>query len=116
MTLTCEVLEVSANGYFKHWRRGNVDKRNRPRVNKRISDKALLVHIKAIHVEVKEEYGWPKMGRNCRLGAFGWARSVGESSLMLLPSSRSIDQIALDAAGVTKATPPMRNVPPELSW
>ena len=30
-------------------------------VNKRISDEALLVHIKSIHAEVKQEYGWPKM-------------------------------------------------------
>ena len=29
--------------------------------SKRIGDEALLVHIKAIHTEVKEEYGWRKM-------------------------------------------------------
>ena len=29
--------------------------------SKRISDEALLVHIKAIHGEVKQEYGWSKM-------------------------------------------------------
>ena len=32
-------------------------------MNKRITGEALLVHIKAIHAEVKEEYGWPKMGK-----------------------------------------------------
>ena len=26
-----------------------------------MSDKALLTHIRAIHAEVKAEYGWPKM-------------------------------------------------------
>ena len=30
-------------------------------MNKRISNAALVVHIKAIHAELKEEYGWPKM-------------------------------------------------------
>ena len=61
VTLVCEVLGVSASGYFEHWRRKDADKPSRPGANKRISDEALLVHIKAIHCEVKEEYGWPKM-------------------------------------------------------
>ncbi len=61
VTLVCEVLGVSASGYFEHWRRKDADKSSRPGANKRISDEALLVHIKAIHAEVKEEYGWPKM-------------------------------------------------------
>ena len=61
MTLACEVLEVSASGYFEHWRRKDTTKPSKPGVNKRISDEALLVHIKAIHAEVKQEYGWPKM-------------------------------------------------------
>lgn len=29
--------------------------------HKRMSDEALLAHIRAIHSEVKGEYGWPKM-------------------------------------------------------
>lgn len=61
LTLACEVLGVSANGYFEHWRRKDADKPSRPGANKRISDEALLVHIKAIHAQVKQEYGWPKM-------------------------------------------------------
>ncbi len=40
------MLGVSASGYFEHWRRKDAGK---------------LVHIKAIHAEVKQEYGWPKM-------------------------------------------------------
>ena len=32
-----------------------------PGANKRVSSEALLAHIRAIHVEVKQEYGWPKM-------------------------------------------------------
>ena len=61
VTLACEVLEVSTSGYFEHWRRKDTTKPSKSGVHKRISDEALLVHIKAIHVEVKQEYGWPKM-------------------------------------------------------
>jgi putative transposase len=61
VTLTCEVLEVSASGYFEHWRKKDADKPSRPGANKRISNEGLLVHIKVIHAEFKEEYGWPKM-------------------------------------------------------
>ena len=61
VTLTCEVLGVSASGYFEHWRRKDAGKPSRPGANKRISNEALLVHIRAIHAEVKGEYGWPKM-------------------------------------------------------
>jgi putative transposase len=61
ITLACEVLGVSPSGYFVHWRRKDTNKPSKPEVRKRISDEALLVHIKAIHAEVKQEYGWPKM-------------------------------------------------------
>jgi putative transposase len=30
-------------------------------LNRNLSNSALLVHIKAIHTEVKQEYGWPRM-------------------------------------------------------
>ena len=63
VTLTCEVLEVSASGYFEHWRRKDTTTPSKPGVSKRINDEALLVHINAIHAEVKQEYGWPKMWR-----------------------------------------------------
>lgn len=61
VTLTCEVLEVSASGYFEHWRRKSADKPIQPRSSQRIADAALLVHIRVIHAEVKAEYGWPRM-------------------------------------------------------
>ncbi|WP_155402807.1 IS3 family transposase, partial [Ralstonia solanacearum] len=43
----------------------------RPR--RSISDDALLVHIRAIHAEVKGEYGWPRvwkelLARGIRVG------------------------------------------------
>lgn len=61
VTLTCEVLEVSASGYFEHWRRKSADKPIQPGSSQRIADAALLVHIRVIHAEVKAEYGWPRM-------------------------------------------------------
>ncbi len=73
VTVACEALGVSASGYFEHWRRKDASKPGRPGANKRISDEALLVHIKAIHAEVKQEYGWPKvwkelLARGVRVG------------------------------------------------
>ena len=61
VTLSCEVLGVSASGYFEHRRRQARTQPSKPGGNKRISNEALLVHILAIHAEVKHEYGWPKM-------------------------------------------------------
>ena len=61
ITLACDVLGVSASGYFEHWRRKKLDTPTKPVANRRMSDEALLVHIRAIHAEVKGEYGWPKM-------------------------------------------------------
>ena len=61
ITLACEVLGVSASGYFEHGRRKTLPKPSKPGSHKRMSDEALLTHIRAIHAEVKGEYGWPKM-------------------------------------------------------
>ena len=52
---------MSASGYFEHWRRKDASKPSRPGGSARISMEALLVHIRAIHAQVKGEYGWPKM-------------------------------------------------------
>jgi putative transposase len=60
-SLACEILGVSTSGYFEHMRRKGADKPSKPGANKRISNEALLAHIRAIHAEVKQEYGWPKM-------------------------------------------------------
>ena len=67
VSLTCEVLRVSASGCYEHERR---DGRPSPM---RMSDDALLVHIKAIHAEVRGEYGWPRiwkelLARGIRVG------------------------------------------------
>ena len=71
VTLTCEVLEVSTSGYFEHRRRQAQAAPSKP--GGRISNEALLAHIRAIHAEVKGEYGWPRMwkellGRGVRVG------------------------------------------------
>ena len=49
------------SGYFERWRNKDAGKPSKPGANKRVSDEALLVHIKAIYAGVKEEHGWPNM-------------------------------------------------------
>lgn len=61
MSLACELLGVSTSGYFEHTRRNGTVKPSEPGANRRISNEALLTHILAIHAEVRQEYGWPKM-------------------------------------------------------
>jgi putative transposase len=56
VSMSCEVLELGASGYFA-WRR----RRNEGCPAGRHSDEALLAHMRAIHAEVKGEYGWPRM-------------------------------------------------------
>jgi len=68
VSVQCEVLEVSPSGYHEHFRR-----RASPERRKRLSNDALLVHIKAIHAEAKGEYGWPRvwkelLARGLRVG------------------------------------------------
>ena len=58
ITLMCEVLEVSPNGYFSweaaHRRPGRGARRGH-------SDEVLLAHIRAIHEQLRGEYGWHRM-------------------------------------------------------
>ena len=58
ITLMCEVLEVSPSGYFSWEAAGR-----RPAAGPRRShsDEALLTHIRAIHEQLRGEYGWPRM-------------------------------------------------------
>lgn len=59
ITLQCEVLNVSVSGYFEHQRRKDI---GRPaKLGNRLSDEALLAHIKAAHAGSKGEYGWPRI-------------------------------------------------------
>lgn len=58
VSISCEVLDVSASGYFT-WRRRRGSSGPRPAGH--YSDEALLAHMRAIHAEVRQEYGWPRM-------------------------------------------------------
>jgi transposase InsO family protein len=58
-SISCPVLEVSVSGYFNWLRRLRQGEDGGPRG--RHSDEALLAHIRAIHAEVKGEYGAPRM-------------------------------------------------------
>ena len=57
VSMFCEALEISPSGYHQRRQRSGDDKPLRCH----ISNDALLAHIKAIHVQVKGEYGWPRM-------------------------------------------------------
>jgi hypothetical protein len=72
VTMTCDVLGVSASGYFEHQRRRRSTQPSRPGGG-RLGNEALLAHIRAIHAEVKGEYGWPRvwkelLARGIRVG------------------------------------------------
>jgi transposase InsO family protein len=58
ITLMCEVLQVSPSGYFS-WEAGQREPSNG--AQRRLSDEALLAHIRAIHQQLGGEYGWPRM-------------------------------------------------------
>ena len=58
ISVQCRVLRVSAAGYHAHLVRRASDAQRR-----RLSDEALLVHIKAMHAETRGAYGWPRIRR-----------------------------------------------------
>jgi len=57
VSVVCEVLEVSPSGY--HQRRQHTTQDGPPR--RWVSNDALLAQVKAIHTQVKGEYGWPRL-------------------------------------------------------
>lgn len=66
VSVACEVLGVSPSGYHEHKVRSAKPRR-------RITDDALLVHIRAVHAESRGEYGWPRvwkelLARGIRVG------------------------------------------------
>ena len=68
VSVMCEVLGVSPGGYHQHFtRQARLTERTR------LSDDALLVHIKAICAESRGSYGWPRvwkelLARGIRVG------------------------------------------------
>ena len=72
VTLACEVLDVSASGYFEHQRRRERGRPSQPGGG-RLGNEALLAHIRAIQADTKGEYGWPRvwkelLARGIRVG------------------------------------------------
>ena len=59
ISLQCEVLGVSASGYFEHIASRLPQGPSKP--SRRLSDEAVLAHIKAAHAGSKGEYGWPRI-------------------------------------------------------
>ena len=59
--MQCEVLDVSFTGYPQHQLR-----RKQIAGRRHMTEAALLVHIRAIHAELRGAYGWPRMWRELR--------------------------------------------------
>ena len=57
----CPVLKVSVSGYHQHLAR-----RKKIATRRHLSDQALLVEIRAVHVEMRGAYGWPRMWRQLK--------------------------------------------------
>jgi putative transposase len=57
IAIACDVLQVSASGYFEHRR----PKPKPAKPSSRINEPTHLTQIRAIHAQVKGEYGWPKV-------------------------------------------------------
>ncbi len=58
ITMMCEVLQVSPSGYFS-WEASQRRATKGPWRSH--SDEASLAHIRAIHEQLRGEYGWPRM-------------------------------------------------------
>jgi transposase InsO family protein len=62
VSIQCSVLDVSARGFQQYLCRKKMPDKGVGRV----SDMALLTHIKAIHAETRGAYGWPRIWRELR--------------------------------------------------
>ena len=58
----CSALDVSVRGFQQYLHRKKMPDKGAGRV----SDMALLTHIKAIHAETRGAYGWPRIWRELR--------------------------------------------------
>ncbi len=68
VSILCEQLEVSPSGYHQHRQRRAL---NQGKPGGRVSNDALLAHIKAIHAQVKGEYGWPRIWKQLLTNGIG---------------------------------------------
>lgn len=83
ISLMCEVLQVSVSGYFR-WNACTRSAKHAAR--RRHTDDALLVRIRAIHEQLRGEYGWPRMHR----GLLARGVSVGKERVRRLMQRHGI--------------------------
>ena len=60
LAVFCRVLEVSRCGHLQHMARQR-RRQEYPAQGQRISEEALLVHIRSIHAASRQCYGWPRI-------------------------------------------------------
>jgi len=77
----CRVLSVSFTGYHQHQLR-----LKHIAARRHMSEAALLVHIRAIHAELRGAYGWPRMWRELRNRGV----RVGKERVRLLMQQHSL--------------------------
>ena len=63
ISVSCEVLEVSVSRYFDRSRRQSAQQPGKTGRGARLSDEAVVTHIRVVHAEVGQEYGWPRVAR-----------------------------------------------------
>ena len=61
---------MSASGYFQHQGKKQLEMSIQPSHPVRMSNEALLAHIKSIHAEVRGEYGWPRITKELNARGF----------------------------------------------
>jgi transposase InsO family protein len=83
ITLMCEVLEVSASG-FHSWDRTQRGPSEAP--GRFVRTETLLTHIRSIHVQLRGEYGWPRMHHELRARGL----RVGKERVRLLMQQHGI--------------------------
>lgn len=83
ISMMCDLLDVSPSGYHADGQRQR--ELPSPRHNV-IGNDALLANIKAIHAELKQEYGWPRMHKELVLRGI----RVGRERVRLLMQQHGI--------------------------
>ena len=73
--MVCDLREVSASDYFAHRSRKDANKTSKPGANRRISNEALLAHIRVLHAEVRGSMTGPRCAKSWWRAGSKWARS-----------------------------------------
>src|SRR5690606_21716403 len=99
----CPVLSVSERGFYGWQRCGKISS---PTC---LPDQKLLVHIRAIHREVKEEYGWPRVYHELRRRGL----RVGKERVRLLMQAHGVARrVKMSHEVQSKSEPLFRKVRP----